>query len=213
MIRNLVFAALLASSSNALAARTILVYGDSLSAAYGISQSRSWVALLAERIKQQRLDYSVANASISGETTAGGAARIRATLEREKPAVVVVALGANDGLRGLPVAQMRANLDAIIRSAQSAGARVVLAGMKLPPNYGAQYTSAFERTFQDLARARKVALVPFLLEGFAENRDLFQPDNLHPTEQAQPQILDTVWQRLAPLLKDRAGGRVVPKPK
>ena len=213
MIRTLVFAALLASSSNALAARTILVYGDSLSAAYGISQSRSWVALLAERIKQQRLDYSVANASISGETTAGGAARIRATLEREKPAVVVVALGANDGLRGLPVAQMHANLDAIIRSAQSAGARVVLAGMKLPPNYGAQYTSAFERTFQDLARARQVALVPFLLDGIAENRDLFQPDNLHPTEQAQPQILDTVWKRLAPLLKDTADGRVVPKPK
>ena len=214
MFRNLFFAALfalsgalLAVSGDALAARTILVYGDSLSAAYGISQSRSWVALLAERLKREHLDYSVANASISGETSAGGASRIVAALAREKPAVVVVALGANDGLRGLPVAQLRANLASIIHSAQHAGARVLLAGMKLPPNYGAQYTSAFERTFRELARSHNVPLVPFLLEGLAEKRELYQPDNLHPTEQAQPLILDTVWKRLAPLLKESRRGR------
>jgi acyl-CoA thioesterase-1 len=203
----LILAALLFASGNSLAARTILVYGDSLSAAYGISQNRSWVALLAERLKQQRLDYTVANASISGETTAGGASRIGAALAREKPAVVVVALGANDGLRGLPVAQMRANLATIIQRAQSSGARVVLAGMKLPPNYGPQYTGAFERTYQDLARAHNVPLVPFLLENIAEKRELFQPDNLHPTEQAQPLILESIWKALAPVLKEPAQRR------
>ena len=180
--------------------RTILVFGDSLSAAYGIAQARGWVALLGERLKRERADYSVVNASISGETTAGGRARLQRALARHKPAVVVLELGANDGLRGLPVEAMRQNLAAMIGDARAAGARVLLVGMKLPPNYGPEYTAAFESAFAELARRHKTALVPFLLEGFAETPDLFQADRLHPTEAAQPLMLERVWKALQPLL-------------
>jgi acyl-CoA thioesterase-1 len=172
-----------------------------LSAAYGIAQARGWVALLAERVKRERPDYIVVNASISGETTSGGAARMPKSLQQQKPAVVILELGANDGLRGLPLAQMRKNLGAMIEQSQKAGARVVLVGMKLPPNYGPEYTQAFEASFGELAKRYKVALVPFLLEDFAEKPELFQGDRIHPTEAAQPLMLERVWKALRPLLK------------
>jgi acyl-CoA thioesterase-1 len=182
------------------AGKSILIVGDSLSAGYGLALSRGWVALLEERLKRERFDYSVANASISGDTSAGGRARIDAALERHRPAVVIVELGANDGLRGLPVAQMKANLAAIIERSRKSGARVLLVGMKLPPNFGPDYTTAFENAFAELARSHKVPLVPFMLEGFAEKLEYFQPDRIHPNEQAQPLILERIWRALRPLL-------------
>jgi len=179
------------------------VFGDSLSAAYGIAQARGWVALLVERLKRERLDYSVVNASISGETTAGGAARFSKALAQHRPAIVILELGANDGLRGLPLAQMRQNLGSMIEQAQKAGARVVLVGMKLPPNYGPEYTRAFDSAYPELAKRYKTALVPFLLEDFAEKMELFQPDRIHPTEEAQPLMMERVWKALQPLLKSQ----------
>ena len=185
----------------ASAGGAILVYGDSLSAAYGLSQDAGWAALLEARLKQKGIDYTVANASISGETTSGGAARIAQTLKAHQPRVIIVALGANDGLRGLPLAQMRANLAKIVRASQKAKSRVLLVGMRLPPNYGESYTRPFAQVYVDLAREYKTALAPFLLEGVAERRELFQADNMHPTAQAQSIILDNIWTALAPLLK------------
>ena len=175
--------------------------GDSLSAAYGIAADRGWVALLGERLARERPDYRVVNASISGETSAGGRARVAAELSRHQPAVLIVELGANDGLRGLSPAQMKHNLSAIIAAAQKAGARVLLVGMKLPPNYGPEYTRRFESAFAELQQRYRTAWLPFLLEGFAERRELFQGDNIHPTEEAQPLILANVWSKLAPLLR------------
>jgi acyl-CoA thioesterase I len=183
------------------AGKSILVFGDSLSAGYGLAMSRGWVALLEERLKRERIDYSVANASVSGETSAGGRARIDAALERHRPSVVIVELGGNDALRGLPVAQLKANLAAIVERAKKSGARVLVVGMRMPPNFGADYVNAFEGAFAQLAREEKVALVPFMLEGFAEKLDYFQPDRIHPNERAQPLILETIWPKLAPLLK------------
>ena len=176
------------------------MFGDSLSAAYGIAQARGWVALLAERLKREHADYIVVNASISGDTSSGGAARIQKSLQQHKPAVVILELGANDGLRGLPVAQMRQNLGRIIEQAQEAGARVLLVGMKLPPNYGPQYTEMFEAAYAELAKRHKTALVPFLLEDFAEKPELFQSDRIHPNEAAQPLMLERVWKELRRLL-------------
>ena len=203
MLRILLFAlfTLATAWSAATAAGTILVYGDSLSAAYGIGQKEGWVTLLEERLKQRKLDYSVANASISGETTSGGAARIDDALARFKPDVVIVALGANDGLRGLPVPEMKANLVRIIGAAQARKARVLVAGMRMPPNYGPRYTQAFQQAFAEVAKERRAAYVPFLLDGIADNRDLFLADQIHPSAQAQPIILETVWKGLEPLLK------------
>ena len=192
---------MLSTAGAAAADKSILVFGDSLSAAYGIARSRGWVALLEERLKRERLDYSVVNASISGETSAGGAARINAALESRRPAVVIVELGANDGLRGLPLAQMKANLGAIIERSKKSGARVLLVGMKLPPNYGPDYTAGFESAYGELARRHKVALLPFLLAGFAEKPEYFQPDQMHPSAEVQPLILERVWKALRPLLK------------
>jgi acyl-CoA thioesterase I len=183
------------------AAQSILVLGDSLSAAYGIAADRGWVTLLGERLARERPDYRVVNASISGETSAGGRARIAAELAKHRPAVVIVELGANDGLRGLPPAQMKENLAAIVAAAQKARARVLLVGMKLPPNYGPDYTQRFEAAFDELHKRYHTAWLPFLLEGFAEQRELFQPDNIHPTEEAQPLILQNVWRPLRTLLK------------
>jgi acyl-CoA thioesterase-1 len=183
------------------AAGTILVYGDSLSAAYGLAQREGWVALMEERLRQGKFDYSVANASISGETSAGGASRIAESLARAKPSIVVVALGSNDGLRGLPVAQMKANLAKIVKSSQDARAKVLIVGSRMPPNYGPTYTRQFQEAFAELAKEYKAAYVPFLLEGVADRRELFQPDNLHPTAAAQRIILDNVWKGLEPLLK------------
>ena len=181
--------------------KSILVYGDSLSAAYGIAQTRGWVALLGEHLKREHPDYIVANASISGETSSGGLARFDKAMNQHRPKVVVLELGSNDGLRGLPVAEMKKNLAAMIERAQHAGARVLLVGMKLPPNYGPEYTQAFEAAYADLAKRYKTALVPFLLEGFSHKPDFFLPDRIHPTEAAQPLIADRVWGALRPQLR------------
>jgi acyl-CoA thioesterase-1 len=198
---------LIGSAARAAQPQTILVFGDSLSAAYGIAQARGWVALLAERLKRERHDYSVVNASISGETTAGGAARLARALEQHQPAIVILGLGGNDGLRGLPIAQMKQNLSRMIVEAQKSGARVLLVGMKLPPNYGPDYTSAFKSAFGELAKQHKTALVPFLLEDVANNDSLFQPDRIHPTEAAQPLMLERVWKALAPLINNQKQGQ------
>ncbi|OGA10873.1 MAG: arylesterase [Betaproteobacteria bacterium RIFCSPLOWO2_02_FULL_65_20] len=201
LFHKLLLALALLGPGLAHAGATLLVYGDSLSAAYGIGQKQGWVTLLEERLRQKHFDYTVANASISGETSSGGASRIAATLAQHRPRIVILALGANDGLRGLPVAQMRDNLAAIVRAAQKAGSRVLLVGMKMPPNYGPQYTRELEQAYATLARRYKTAFVPFLLDGIAGKRDNFLDDNLHPTAQVQPLILDNVWTGLAPLLK------------
>ncbi|MFY9313944.1 MAG: arylesterase [Burkholderiales bacterium] len=181
----------------------VLVYGDSLSSAYGMPAQQGWVALLEERLKKEHADYSVANASISGETSAGGLARIGKTLEREKPAVLILELGGNDGLRGLPVPAMKKNLAGIIERAQKAGARVLLVGMRMPPNYGEAYNRAFEKAFDELAKEFRTAYLPFLLDGFGDKTELFQPDRIHPTETAQPIIVGNVWRTLAPLLRKK----------
>ena len=177
-----------------------MIYGDSLSSAYGIAQARGWVALLEARLERERLDYNVVNASISGETTSGGLARMQKVLAQHRPAVVVLALGGNDGLRGLPVEAMKSNLSSMIALAHKAGARVLVAGVKLPPNYGPSYTRSFEAAFGQVARKHGATLLAFLLEGVADNDALFQSDRLHPNEAAQPIILDTVWGALRPLL-------------
>ena len=193
--------AVFAQPAAAKAPRTILVMGDSLSAAYGLSASQGWVALTAERMGKSHPGWKMVNASISGETTAGGAARIDAELKRHRPAVVVIELGANDGLRGLPLAQSRTNLERMIKASKAAGAKVLLVGMRMPPNYGREYTQGFERNFSELASTHKTALLPFLLEPIATDRTAFQADNLHPVASAQPKLRDHVWKSLSPLLK------------
>jgi acyl-CoA thioesterase-1 len=199
MTRILAFLLLFAATS--ASAATLLVFGDSLSAGYGIPLAQSWPALLDGRLKAEQLPYAVANASISGETTAGGRSRLPAALKQHRPAVVILALGANDGLRGLPLAQSRANLLAMVRAARSAGARVLLVGMRLPPNYGPDYTRGFADMFSAVARQEKTVLLPFLLEPIALDAEAFQADRLHPTSEAQPRLLDHVWSALRPLLK------------
>ena len=195
---------LTAALSNAsLAAETILVFGDSLSAGFGIAVKQSWPSLLAERFLAEKLPHTVVNASISGETTAGGRSRLPATLKQHRPTIVILALGANDGLRGLPLAEVRANLTQMVQAAKAAGARVMLAGMRLPPNYGADYTRDFNALFAAVAKQEKAALLPFLLEPIAADDAAYQPDRLHPSAAAQPKILDHVWQSLKPLLKPR----------
>lgn len=182
----------------ALANTTLLVFGDSLSAAYGIPVQQGWVNLLAQKLEQRSIQ--VVNASISGETTSGGLTRITSTLAQHKPKIVVLELGANDGLRGLPVKQMEQNLAAIIRASQQAGAKVLLLGMKIPPNYGPQYTRDFSNTYATLARQFKTGLVPFFLEGVAGNPALIQQDGLHPTAEAQPKLLENIWSALSKML-------------
>lgn len=195
------FLVLFCSSLAATAAeQRLLVYGDSLSAGFGIAVSQSWPALLGQRLKTIGSNLTVTNASISGETTAGGRARFAAALTQFKPAVVILALGANDGLRGLPVAEMKANLAVMVALAKKRHARVLLVGMHLPPNYGQKYTQEFDAAFRDLAKREKVALLPFLLEPIALDQDAYQADGLHPTAAAQPKILDHVWNALKPLL-------------
>ncbi len=180
--------------------RTVLVMGDSLSAAHGLASAQGWVALTADRIAKTHPGWKLVNASISGETTAGGASRIAAELARHAPAVVVIELGANDGLRGLPLAQTRDNLDRMIRASKAAGARVLLVGMRMPPNLGARYTEGFAANYTTLAETHDVSLLPFLLEPIARDRANFQADNLHPVAAAQPRLRDHVWPLLEPLL-------------
>ena len=187
----------------AQAAGNILIVGDSISAGYGLGQGQSWPSLLDKRLREQRLDYSVVNASISGDTTAGGRSRIGAALDQAKPAIVIIALGGNDGLRGGNLASTRENLGAMVAAVQNAGAKPLIVGMRLPPNYGAAYVGEFDALFAGVAKARKAPLVPFFLEGFGERNDLFQPDRIHPTATAQPLLLDNVWPVLLPLLGPR----------
>lgn len=187
----------------AAGAPVVLIYGDSLSAGYGLPREAAWPVLLEKRLAQAHLNYRVVNASISGETTAGGLARLPRALGEHRPAVVVLELGANDGLQGLPLAAMGRNLETMVTQARQAGARVLLVGMRLPPNYGA-YGENFRQTYPTLAQRLKLPLVDFLLAGMADQPALFQGDGLHPVAAAQPRLLDNVWKGLHPLLK---GGR------
>ncbi len=184
----------------AWAGQTILVFGDSLSANYGIAAEAGWVSLLQQRLDRKQYDYRIVNASISGETTAGGASRIRAALDTHQPAIVIIELGANDGLRGLSLEASRQNLDGIMHACGARKARILLIGMRLPPNYGAAYTEGFAALFPALAKKHRAALLPFLLDGIADRREWFQADNLHPTAAAQPAIMENVWTTLKPLL-------------
>lgn len=181
-------------------ARTLLVVGDSLSAAYGIDVKSGWVAQLQQRLRRDQADYTVINASISGDTTANGRVRLPQALAQHRPSVVVIELGGNDGLRGLPLAEMKKNLAAMVRVAKAGGARVVLVGIKLPPNYGVRYTQDFERVYRELAKEQRVTLVPHLLDNVAGTDGLMQPDGIHPTAAAQARMLDNVWPTLRPLL-------------
>jgi acyl-CoA thioesterase I len=190
---------LLLSAPLAANAGTVLVVGDSLSAAFGIDVESGWVAQLQKRLTAQGLDYKVINASISGDTTAGGRARLPALLSRHRPGVVVLELGGNDGLRGLSIEQMKRNLSAMIVAAKGANARVVLVGIRLPPNYGPQYNQRFQRVYKELADTHQVALVPFLLDGLRAEEAL-QPDGIHPTAASQPRMLDNVWSTLKSVL-------------
>lgn len=178
----------------------IVVLGDSLSAEYGLPRDTGWVTLLRQRLAAERIDYSVANASVSGDTTSGGLARLPAVLQRLKPAVVVVELGANDALRGVPLAITERNLREIVGDAQRAHAKVVLVGMYVPPNYGMDYTQRFHGIYTRLSKDLGVPLVPFLLAGIENRPDMFQADQIHPTQQAQRVLLDNVWPSLRPLL-------------
>ncbi len=183
-------------------AATILVFGDSLSAGFGLrTQDEAWASLLQKRLSTAGYRYTVVNASVSGETSAGGRTRLPAALSQHKPAIVILELGANDGLRGLPLKPMQENLGEMVRMAKKAGAKVVVVGMRLPPNYGPDYTEKFRTSFADIAKAEGTALVPFLLEGFAQTNEYFQADGLHPTASAQPRVLDNIWPALKPLLK------------
>ena len=194
-------AAQTAAAAPAKGDRTILVMGDSLSAAYGLAPAQGWVALTADRIGKTKPGWRIVNASISGETTAGGAARIAAELQRHRPAIVGPERDDDDGLRGLPLAQSRANLEKMIKAAQGSKAKVLLVGMRMPPNYGPDYTRGFEQNFSALAGQYKTALLPFLLEPIALDRSAYQADNLHPVAGAQPKLRDHVWKALEPLLR------------
>ncbi len=198
----------LAAAAPAFAsAGTILVFGDSLSAAYGIPHEQGWAKLLEKRLRDEGYDYRVANASVSGETTAGGASRLESALQTYRPDIAVIELGANDGLRGQSVDLMRRNLERMIDASRRAKAEVLLVGMRLPPNYGMAYTEKFRQTYADVARSKKIAFVPFLMEGFAENGSYFQPDRVHPTSEAQAMMLDSVWKGLRPLLRRSVSSR------
>ena len=192
----------LAATANAYSApKTVLVVGDSLSAEYGIARGAGWVALLEQKMKVEKIDAKLVNASISGDTTSGGRARLPALLGQHKPDLVVIELGANDGLRGLPVPSAEANLRAMIAAAQAQKARVLLVGMRMPPNYGRAYTERFFGMFKTVATSTKSPLVPFMLEGVADKPALFQQDRLHPTAQAHPIILNNIWPTFEKMVK------------
>ena len=199
----LLFVAPIAHGAN----RTIMVFGDSLSAAYGLAPSQGWVALLANRAATAGLPWKVVNASVSGETTSGGLSRLPVDLKRHKPDIVVIALGANDALRGQPLAASRTNLEAMVRLARAAHAEPVLIGLMIPPNYGIEYAREFRDMYPGIAKKNGLKMVHFLLDGVADKREFFQNDQMHPTAAAQPIILDNVWPVLEPLLK-----RAAPRP-
>ena len=181
------------------AAPTLLVVGDSLSAEYGLPRGSGWVALLQQRLDKEKRHYTVVNASVSGDTTSGGRSRLDALLKTHQPRLVVIELGGNDALRGLPVAMTRDNLQAMTAQAQKAGAKVLLLGMQVPPNYGADYNRQFQAAYAEVAKSTKAALVPFFLKGVADSphaEELFQADRIHPTQAAHPTLLANVWPTL-----------------
>ena len=192
------------ASGAAAGSKTLLVVGDSLSAEYGLARGQGWVALLDKRLAAERIAFKVVNASISGDTTSGGRSRLPALLAEHKPQVVVLELGGNDALRGLPLAMTEANLAEMARRSKASGARVLVAGIAVPPNYGRSYGEAFVALFAKVARAEGAALVPFILAGVADGPDaeaMFQPDRIHPKAEAHPRILGNVWPVLKPLLE------------
>jgi acyl-CoA thioesterase-1 len=193
-------AALACSAALAQTAPVVLVVGDSISAGYGLPSGVGWVSLLGKKLAAEHYPHRVVNASISGDTTAGGRERLPALLERYHPVITVIELGGNDGLRGGSLDALRDNLDAMATAAQKTGSRVLLVGIRLPPNYGPAYVQRFAAIFSEVAKARKAALVPFLFEGFGEDNAMFQPDRIHPVAAAQPRLLDNVWPALEPLL-------------
>lgn len=184
----------------------ILVLGDSISAGYGLANGEGWVTLLQSRLRTQGYGHSVVNASVSGETTTGGLARLPRALALHRPAIVIVELGGNDGLRGLPLETSRANLERIVELSRAAGAKVLLLGMKMPPNYGQRYTADFQTTYAHIAQKYRLPFVPFFLERVALEPGMIQADGLHPTAAAQPAMLDAVWPTLVPLLRRAAKG-------
>ena len=190
---------LLLCGSSAFAG-TLLVVGDSISAAFGMDTRQGWVALLEKRLDEQGFDHQVVNASISGDTSAGGAARLPALLAEHQPELVIIELGGNDGLRGQPPAQLQQNLAAMVQASQQKGAQVLILGMQLPPNYGQRYTTAFAAVFPQVAGEFSVPLVPFVLEGVGGVPEMMQADGIHPTAEAQPRLLENVWPTLKPLL-------------
>jgi acyl-CoA thioesterase-1 len=201
VFRSLVaLAFVLVATSAYSASKTVLVLGDSLSAEYGLARGTGWVTLMENRLKAEKIDASIINASISGETTSGGRARLPALLEQHRPSVVIIELGGNDGLRGLPITSTEANLNAMINAAQKTNAKVLLVGMQIPPNYGRAYTEQFASMYSRVAKDKKTLLVPFLLEGVANQEQLFQADRIHPTAGAQSIMLSNVWPHVKPLL-------------
>jgi acyl-CoA thioesterase-1 len=201
MIRLLVLALVLWFPLGARAAGVVLVFGDSISAGYGLAQEAGWVSLLANRLRQVAPDYRVVNASISGETAAGGRRRLDDALNRHRPSIVILELGGNDGLRGARPEMLQADLEAMVTASQKRAAQVLLVGMRMPPNYGAAYVRSFENVYAAVAKKHRVPVVPFLFEGFGERSDLFQNDGIHPTREAQPLMLETVWKSLEPLIR------------
>ncbi len=187
--------------SNTAHAAVILVWGDSLSAGYGVQPGQEWPALLQKKLDSNQFPYQVVNLSLSGETSTGGRTRLPEAITQHKPAIVIVALGANDALRGQKLSNLADNIKNMIETARAGNAEILLAGMQIPPNYGHAYTERFSRTFSKLAQSENVALVPFLLEGFAEKSEYFQQDGIHPTAQAQPLILQNIWRILEPMLE------------
>ena len=195
-----------AASAAQTQAPVVLVFGDSLSAGYGIRVEQGWVSLLAQKIEHEGYGFRVVNASVSGETTDGGLARLSRALAVQQPRIVLLELGANDGLRGLPLAGTRENLDKMITLLQSQHVAVLLLGLRLPPNYGERYTGGFMTMYQELSASHRIALLPFLLDNVALHPELMQEDGLHPNEKGQPLLLDNVWPRLMPLLRAAAPG-------
>lgn len=193
-------ALLLSLWSLGAAADTLLVVGDSISAALGLETSQGWVRKLDERLRERGFEHQVINASVSGDTSAGGLARLPALLAEHRPGLVIIELGGNDGLRGMPPGQLQQNLAAMIERVQATGARAVLLGMRLPPNYGARYTKVFSQVYVDLAEEKQVPLVPFFLEGVGGVEGMMQPDGIHPSVAAQSRLLENVWPTLEPLL-------------
>jgi acyl-CoA thioesterase-1 len=204
MLRIFLFVVLWSVAGVTNAAASIMVFGDSISAGYGLPQGKSWVDLLQQRLEREKYDYKVINASLTGETTVSGKNRLGSALTQHKPEIVILELGGNDGLRGASIEIIGSNLSAMIAGCRKRGSKVLLVGMQLPPNYGSTYVEKFRALYRAVAKSQRVPLVPFLYEGFATDRGAFQPDGIHPNATVQPRMLDTVWKQLQPLLTRRS---------